>query len=58
MAREPNGGLGDGALLVQEGKEALQETFDTSEGAVQITREDSIGGNAIVHRILSPLNFV
>jgi hypothetical protein len=26
MAREPNGGLGDGPLLVQEGKEALQET--------------------------------
>jgi len=39
-------------------KEALQETFDTSEGAVQITREDSIGGNPTVHRILSSLNFV
>ena len=25
MAWEPNGGLGDGALLVQEGKEALQD---------------------------------
>jgi hypothetical protein len=26
MAREPNGGLGYGALIVQEGKEALQDT--------------------------------
>jgi len=26
MAREPNGGRGDGTLIVQEGKEALQET--------------------------------
>jgi hypothetical protein len=26
MAREPNGGLGYGALIMQEGKEALQET--------------------------------
>src|SRR3989442_9724147 len=25
MAREPNGGLGDSALLVQEGKEALED---------------------------------
>jgi tight adherence protein B len=36
--------------------EALQE-LDTSEGAVQITREDSIGGNPAIHRILSSLNF-
>jgi hypothetical protein len=26
MAREPNRGLGDGTLIVQEGKEALQDT--------------------------------
>ena len=38
--------------------EALQETFDSSEGAVQITRADSIGGNPTIHRILSSLNFV
>src|SRR5688500_14782458 len=38
--------------------EALQETFDTSEGAVQITQKDSIGGNEAIHRILSSLNFV
>ena len=44
--------------LEQRVKEALQETFETSEGAVQITRNDSIGGNPTVHRILSSLNFV
>jgi tight adherence protein B len=44
--------------MEQRVKEALQETFDTSEGAVQITREDSIGGNPTIHRILSSLNFV
>ena len=44
--------------LEQRVREALQDTFDTSAGAVQITREDSIGGNPIVHRILSSLNFV
>ena len=44
--------------LEQRVKEALQDTFDTSAGAVQITREDSIGGNPIVHQILSSLNFV
>ena len=38
-------------------KEALQETFDPA-GAVQITREDSIGGSPTMHRILSSLNFV
>jgi tight adherence protein B len=36
--------------------QALQE-MENSEGAVRITLEDSIGGNATIHRILSSLNF-
>ena len=44
--------------LEQRVREALQETFDTSEGAVQITQADSIGGNPTIHRILSSLNFI
>src|SRR6185503_594350 len=39
-------------------REALQETIDSPEGAIKLVREDSIGGNATIHRILSSLNLI
>ena len=45
MAREPNGGLGDGALLVQEGKEALEDPK---------ARRDRARGQRVTERGLEP----
>lgn len=50
--------LADQERLEQRVREALQETIDSPEGAIKIVREDTIGGNATIHRILSSLNFV
>jgi tight adherence protein B len=38
--------------------EALQETVDSPEGAVKLVREDSIGGNATIRRLLASLNLM
>ena len=48
----------DQERLEQRVREALQETIDTPEGAVKLVREDSIGGNATIRRILSSLNLI
>jgi tight adherence protein B len=44
--------------LEQRVAEALRESDTGSLDAVQITRDDSIGGNPIIHRLLSSLDFV
>ena len=43
----------DQERLEQRVREALQETLDSPEGAINLVREDSIGGNATIHRLLS-----
>src|SRR6185295_16152162 len=48
----------DQERLEQRVREALQETLDSPEGAIKLVREDSIGGNATIHRILSSLNLM
>ncbi len=48
----------DQERLEQRVREALQETIDSPEGAIKLVREDSIGGNATIHRILSSLNLM
>ena len=48
----------DQERLEQRVREALQETMDSPEGAVTLIREDTIGGNATIHRILSSLNLM
>jgi len=48
----------DQERLEQRVREALQETLDSPEGAIKLVREDSIGGNATIHRILSSLNLI
>lgn len=50
--------LADQERLEQRVREALQETIDSPDGAIKIVREDPIGGNATIHRILLKLNFV
>jgi tight adherence protein B len=50
--------LADQERLEQRVREALQETFDSSEGVIKIVREDTIGGNATIHRLLSSLNLM
>ena len=50
--------LADQARLEQRVREALQDTFDSPEGAIKLVREDSIGGNATIHRLLSSLNLM
>ena len=46
-------------LLEHRVAQALRESDGASfEGEVRITRDDSIGGNPLVHRILSSLDFV
>lgn len=50
--------LADQQRLEQRVREALQDTFDSPEGAIKIVREDSIGGNATIHRLLSSLNLM
>ncbi|HKU74866.1 MAG TPA: type II secretion system F family protein [Pyrinomonadaceae bacterium] len=50
--------LADQERLQHRVREALQETVDGPEGAIKIVREDPIGGNATIHRILLKLNFV
>lgn len=50
--------LADQERLQQRVREALQETMDGPDGAIKIVREDPIGGNATIHRILLKLNFV
>src|ERR1043165_7788545 len=50
--------LADQERLEQRVREALQETLDGSEGAIKIVREDTIGGNATIHRLLSSLNLM
>src|SRR2546430_16913260 len=45
MAREPNGRLGDGTLLVQEGKEALEDAE---------ARRDRARGQRVTERGLDP----
>ena len=50
--------LADQERLEQRVREALQETLDSPEGAIRIVRDDPIGGNATIHRILLSLNFV
>jgi tight adherence protein B len=44
--------------LEQRVAEALLESESSFEGEIQITRDDSIGGNPTVHRLLSSLDFV
>jgi tight adherence protein B len=48
----------DEERLQQRVREALQETLDSPDGAIKLVREDSIGGNATIHRILSSLNLI
>jgi len=50
--------IADQERLEQRVREALQETMDSPEGAIKLVREDSIGGNATIHRILSSLNLM
>lgn len=50
--------LADQARLEQRVREALQDTMDSPEGAIRLVREDSIGGNATIHRLLSSLNLM
>jgi tight adherence protein B len=50
--------LADQERLQHRVREALQETLDSPEGAIQIVREDTIGGNATIHRLLLSVNFV
>ena len=50
--------LADQERLEQRVREALQDTFDSPEGALKIVREDTIGGNATIHRLLSSLNLI
>jgi tight adherence protein B len=38
--------------------QALRESDAAFEGEIQITRDDSIGGNPTIHRLLSSLDFV
>ena len=38
--------------------EVLRDSNSVYEGEIQITRADSIGGNPLIHRILSSLDFV
>jgi tight adherence protein B len=44
--------------LEQRVAEALRESETSFEGEIRITRDDSIGGNATVNRLLSSLDFV
>src|SRR5882672_6318301 len=44
--------------LEQRVAEALRESETSFEGEIQITRDDSIGGNPTVNRLLSSLDFV
>jgi tight adherence protein B len=44
--------------LQQRVAEALQELPESGDGISEITREDSIGGNATISRLLAPLDFV
>ena len=44
--------------LQQRVSDALQETVDSPEGAIKLIREDSIGGNATIRRILASLNLM
>src|SRR5712691_6305316 len=46
------------ARLQQRVAEALQESSASQGDAVQISREDTIGGSATVNRLLSSLDFV
>jgi len=48
----------DQERLEQRVREALQETLDSPEGAISLVREDTIGGNPTIHRILSSLNLM
>jgi len=48
----------DQERLEQRVREALQETLDSPEDAIKLVREDSIGGNATIHRLLSSLNLM
>src|SRR6185503_7306679 len=50
--------LADQERLQQRVREAFEDTMDSPEGMIQIVREDSIGGNATIHRVLTSLNFV
>jgi tight adherence protein B len=45
-------------LLRQRVAEALRESESAYEGEVHITRDDSIGGNPLINRLLSKLDFV
>ncbi len=44
--------------LEQRVAEALRESDSAYEGEIQITRDDSIGGNPIINRLLNSLDFV
>ena len=44
--------------LEQRVAEALRESDSAYEGEIAITRADTIGGNPVIHRILSSLDFV
>jgi tight adherence protein B len=44
--------------LEQRVAEALRESETSFEGEIQITRDDSIGGNPTINRLLSSLDFV
>jgi tight adherence protein B len=44
--------------LEQRVAEALRESDSVYEGEIQITRDDSIGGNPTINRLLSSLDFV
>jgi tight adherence protein B len=50
--------LADQERLEQRVREALQEKLDSPEIEIQLVREDSIGGNPLIHRVLTSLNFV
>jgi tight adherence protein B len=44
--------------LEQRVAEALRETDGSTDGEIRITRDDSIGGNPTINRLLSSLDFV
>lgn len=48
----------DQERLQQRVSDALQETFESPEGAIKLVREDSIGGNATIRRLLTSLNLM
>jgi len=50
--------LADQERLEQRVREALQEKLDSPEIEIQLVREDTIGGNPLIHRVLTSLNFV